>query len=118
MKDDVPIITVEYEYGLRENANGGGMKILLSSGGYVMLRNLLEINGTRAGKRSTAGATTTSYFLPLTPLSSVAIGSLSKDTGCIVCGNSTKSVCSACHSVSYCSRGEASHTHSYSFPIY
>ena len=51
MKDDVPIITVEYEYGLRENANGGGVKILLSSGGYVMLRNLLEINGARAGKR-------------------------------------------------------------------
>lgn len=46
-----------------------------------------------------------SFILPFHPLNMVAIGSLTGDIGCAVCGDQRKSKCSKCHSISYCGTG-------------
>lgn len=43
-----------------------------------------------------------SFILPFHPLNMNAIGSLTGDIGCAVCGDKTKAKCSQCHSISYC----------------
>ncbi|TDL26562.1 hypothetical protein BD410DRAFT_763795 [Rickenella mellea] len=45
-----------------------------------------------------------SFLLPICPLSQGDIGTLTHDTGCVICGTTTKTECSRCHSVRYCSR--------------
>jgi hypothetical protein len=46
-----------------------------------------------------------SFLLPTTWLSMDDIGRLNKTTGCVVCGDSTRSICSACQSIQYCGKG-------------
>lgn len=46
------------------------------------------------------------FLLPITWLSMDDIGRLNKTTGCVVCGDNTRSTCAACQSTQYCGKGK------------
>lgn len=46
-----------------------------------------------------------SFILPIGSLSFEARGKLNEDQGCVICGQPSKSRCTQCQSVYYCSKG-------------
>ncbi|KAI0074273.1 hypothetical protein K474DRAFT_1677252 [Panus rudis PR-1116 ss-1] len=57
----------------------------------------------KADKTTAESPFTTSFIIPVAPLSFKELGELNQDTGCVVCGEKRTKTCSQCQSVSYCS---------------
>ncbi|KAI5121768.1 hypothetical protein M0805_009579 [Coniferiporia weirii] len=106
--DNAPLIAVEFTRGVVADDDEEGVKIINTPEAHTLLVKLLELNASHTqvpqSEKGTTNRATLSYILPLGPLSMKEIGSLTKDVGCAVCGEKMKSVCSGCHSVSYCSK--------------
>jgi hypothetical protein len=74
----------------------------------ILLR-LFEKNAKRLPQKYSltdhADGVTTSFVLPLCPIGMVALGKLTHNPGCEVCGKKTTSRCMQCMSVVYCGKG-------------
>jgi hypothetical protein len=66
-------------------------------------------------KASLASRPPSSFVLPLCPIGMHDLGSLTKDSGCEVCGKKNISRCAQCLAVSYCSECEFSNSFTKSF---
>lgn len=74
----------------------------------ILLR-LFEKNAKRLPQKYSltdrADGVTTSFVLPLCPIGMLALGKLTHNPGCEVCGKKTTSRCMQCMSVVYCGKG-------------
>jgi hypothetical protein len=74
----------------------------------ILLR-LFEKNAKRLPQKYSltdrADGVTTSFVLPLSPIGMAALGKLTHNPGCEVCGKKTTSRCMQCMSVVYCGKG-------------
>lgn len=121
MDEETPLILVLYDSkpGFTEPdsspyllANGDTVNLCHSTAAeQKLLLNALESNERRLTRNYRPdylpfeNQFRLSFILPFHPLNMIAIGSLTGDIGCAVCGDKIKAKCSQCHSISYCGTG-------------
>lgn len=87
-----------------------GFKITATVLEQKLWLKLLQSNGKSivgsysVKKRPSESKHKLSFFVPPSPLGFHDIGTLTNDTGCVICGSATKSTCAQCQSVSYCGK--------------
>lgn len=106
--DNIAIFSVDFAPGACSDDDEEGLKLLVLPHTYSLFLKVLELNATRtdtSNQESLESGWKSSYILPLGPISMIDIGSLSKNSGCVVCGKKATNVCAGCKYVSYCGKG-------------
>lgn len=124
LKDEVPAIVLLYQRGTRTTpisavvfwmqehiASRKLVKIPASQEEHMLLYNTLQMNAERISedykpkRRATEKDFKLSFLLPSGPLSQKDVGSLTNNTGCLVCGEAKAKNCTSCRAVQYCGPG-------------
>lgn len=103
------MFAIEYAPGTVADDDEEGIKMLVNPDTYTLLLRLLDLNAARTDSANSGDIEPgwkSSYLLPLGHISMKDIGSLTRSSGCIVCGQKGSNVCSGCKLVSYCCKGE------------
>ncbi|OBZ76929.1 hypothetical protein A0H81_03056 [Grifola frondosa] len=103
---DTPVIVVLYQSVTKEKPLPGLRWIEAQKakmGVKVLAMNAKRLSSEFKPKKDTSElGFKASFLLPIGPLGFEDLGSLNRDTGCVLCGKKTKNRCSACESASYC----------------
>ena len=97
--EGVAVFAVDFLPGTTSDDDEEGLKRLVNSDTYALLLGVLEHNAKRTRSTKTTPDWKASYLLPLGQISMKDIGSLTKDSGCNVCGEKAANKCASCHLV-------------------